>query len=236
MANMIRFNDTGDGSSGMYIPIANDFDPSATGLVGKVGAIAFTADGTKAWKRWGTDTANRQWLPLHTTTTVTASPVAAIDVTLNCDTLGGFRVDFCNLTCDTATTDSPRFQPRVNGALIANASTTTQRIAWSGSGDPGDKVHAQRDLNLVGGTGVWFGNADAGVCTVECRNPEIANGVRVITFRGVHCYANTVVPCVLDFAMPAAAGEIVSIGLSLVSTSTNARIPAGAKYRVERFP
>ena len=77
------------------LTVANNFDPSVSGLAGTVGTIEQTVDGTKAWMKWGTG--NTQWSPLHTVSAAFGSALTTWDTTalvanLACDTLGGFRL------------------------------------------------------------------------------------------------------------------------------------------------
>jgi len=82
-------------SFGTPLSIANNFDPSVSGLADPVGTIVETVDGTKAWVKWGTG--NTQWSPMHTVsgtfgTTKTTWDTTALVANLACDTLGGFRL------------------------------------------------------------------------------------------------------------------------------------------------
>ena len=77
------------------LTVANNFDPSVSGLAGTVGTIEQTVNGTKAWMKWGTG--NTQWSPLHTVSAAFGSALTTWDTTalvanLACDTLGGFRL------------------------------------------------------------------------------------------------------------------------------------------------
>ena len=77
------------------LTVANNFDPSVSGLANPVGTIVETVNGTKAWMKWGTG--NTQWSPLHTVSAAFGSALTTWDTTalvanLACDTLGGFRL------------------------------------------------------------------------------------------------------------------------------------------------
>jgi hypothetical protein len=141
-------------SFGTPLSIANNFDPSVSGLADPVGTIVETVDGTKAWVKWGTG--NTQWSPMHTVsgtfgTTKTTWDTTALVANLACDTLGGFRLMFqgtVNATCAIGL--------RVNGALPA----ASQYVDFNGYGSTVAQVAAANlspiyPIVNIGPSGKW---------------------------------------------------------------------------------
>jgi hypothetical protein len=219
-------------TSDLLTEIADDFVPTTTGLAGDVGAVCYTADGSKAWKRWGTDVAGKQWGALHAVKTITGAESSTLDIPLNCDVLGGFRISIAGLGSTAATTDSPHFVARVNGADYG--ATHTQRLSWNDN-----DMYPLISDNLAGGTIVWVNNTDVVFVDIECVLAHSSVGARLIRFKAVQhlgsqAYANQLISNILEVEVPAAVGEIVSVGLKLHSTSGNAKMPVGAAYLIEQ--
>jgi hypothetical protein len=68
--------------SAFELQVANNFDPSVSGLVASVGARASTDDGSKCWMKYGAaDTAWRSLNETRASVTAAGGPLAALDVT-----------------------------------------------------------------------------------------------------------------------------------------------------------
>lgn len=209
--------------------VANNFDPTVSGLAGSVGAVASTYDQKKAWKRWGTDGPGVQWGALHTTSGSLAASASVLNIPVYGDTLGGFTVDIANLQSDTGAADHPHIVPLVNGTAVTV--TNTQKIGYTTA-----DIYAMVDLNLVGGFGVWFDSVDTGIVRIECLQPQSSLGPRLVRFHGIHyksAATNKVVVIDMDAIVPS--GEITSVGVGMLSTSGNAKFPINtAAWRLER--
>ena len=229
------------GAAPSWLPtVANNFDPSVSGLaVGTVingttvaiGTVVTTVDSSKAWKMWGSSPTN--WVALHATTGSLAAPAQSIDVPLNCNSAGGFRVDFAALGCDSAP-GATVFRLRVNGADATDANAfwvSNLYLAYSAQ-----QALTTHNANIMGNIGTAFGTTDIGMVTMECMQPQSALGLRRIRITSCWYQATGGNPFLqtTEYVVLAATGEITSVGLWLSSTGGTAKIPAGASWRLER--
>ena len=161
-------------SFGTPLSIANNFDPSVSGLADPVGTIVETVDGTKGWVKWGTG--NTQWSPLHTVsgtfgTTKTTWDTTALVANLACDTLGGFRLILqgtVNATCAIGL--------RVNAALPASS----QYVDFYGYGSTAGQVAVANSspnnfiVNVGPATHVF-------TAIIECLAPKSGNNAQLFS-------------------------------------------------------
>lgn len=144
------------------VTVANDFDPSVTGLAANIGVVAVTVNGAKAWEKWGAG--NKQWRALHAVTKAFGAAVATWDTTelvadLDCDTLGPSRLRVSGTLTGTAT--DAFITMRINGA----AATMRWQVILTtgGAGYPNDANDQKLTWNI--GTGSPF------YIDLECLQP-----------------------------------------------------------------
>lgn len=202
---------------------ANGFDPSVTGYTAPVGSRGTSADGTRAWVKWGT--ADRNWKPLHIVSGTLGAPATVWDLAgLAGDSNGGFEVEFHGDV--DAVGAGPTATGRVNGGV---ANIRSQRLTCANS----SSMSVQFDYLLCGHIVSNFQVGDTMTVTWKCIDP-VSGKKRFIKVDALHerpASGSLVARYDIGLLYVDTAAELGSVGFSCPAGTT---FSAASKWTLRR--